>query len=124
MADVCDSLSFHRAALAGSRSRSVRIWRGSDYVDVTATWGKTPIGFTLSGQVTQSWQTTDLLVPVEQLVLAGHVVEPERGMRAEATINGVTVWYVFAETDDKRTWRWADANTRKTYRIHMREAAA
>lgn len=109
--------------LDATQAETVRIWRGSDYVDVEATWSSTPIGFALSGQVTQSWQTTDLLVPVEQLVLGGHAVEPERGMRIEATINGNTVWFVCAETDDKRSWRWADAATRKTYLIHMREAA-
>lgn len=123
MADVLDSLSFHHAALRGSRSRTVRYWRGSAYVDLPATFGSTPIGFALSGDVTQSWQTNDIIASVSDLVLGGHAIEPERGDRVEATINGELVKFVVAETDDKRTHRYEHGGVRERYRIHMREAA-
>ena len=106
-----------------ANAAQVRYWRGSAFVDFEAELSNTPIGSALSGDVTQTWQTTDILVYVSDLVLGGHAIDPERGDRVEATINGELVKFVVAETDDKRTHRWVDATTRLKHRIHMREAA-
>lgn len=124
MADVCDSLSFHRAALAGSRSRSIRYWRGSAYVDLSdVVMGATPIGFALSNTLIQSWRSTDFLIPVASLALNGREISPEKGDRVEVSLNGETVRFVVAQTDDQRCFRYSDAVARKTFRVHTREAA-
>lgn len=110
-----------KTATAGADT--YKYWRGSADVDVDAVMGSTPIGFALSGTIVQSWQSTDFLVPAAQLLLGGHAIEPEKGDRIEATINGATVRFVVAQTDDQRCFRWSDPVLRETYRIHTREAA-
>ncbi len=122
LADLLESLSFHHAALAGSRSRTVRYWRGAASVELSATFGSTPVGFALSGGVVQSWQTNDILVSTSDLVLGGAAILPQLGDRVEATINGQLVRFIVAETDDQRTHRWHDGAGRERLRIHLREA--
>lgn len=108
--------------LQASDSETFRYWRGSAYVDVSAVFSSTAIGTVLSDGVTQSWQTTDIIVPVEDLILGGHQVTPQLGDRVEKSINGQSVSFKVAEADDSRTHRFADAVTREQFRIHLREA--
>lgn len=120
MANVQDSLSFHRAALRGSCAVEARIHVGGDYVDVPATIGQTPIGFDHGNGVIQTWQSTDFLVQAADLVIADQEITPHVGMWIACTLNGRSVEFNVLEADNGRCFQWSGPG-RTTFRIHAKE---
>lgn len=84
--------------------------------------GETPIGFDFgTGNIIQSWQTTDFLIPAASLALFGSEFVPQPGHRIVRTVLDQTIPFEVRNADDGRCFRYSDAVTREMLRVHCKE---
>ncbi len=101
-------------------TRMVRYRRGSDFVDLPATIGRTEFQVDDGYGVLQKFESRDFLVLAAHLQLTGTAVLPERGDRIEETVGGMTYVYEVLAPGKEPPFRYSDPY-RITLRIHTKQ---
>jgi hypothetical protein len=114
------------ADLATDRmARSVTYGRGTDSVVVRAQIGSTTfesMGAGGGGPIAEV-VSRDYLIRAADLILAGNVIEPERGDKiTEVLPDGTTIVCEVLIHGNEPAWRWAD-NYKISLRIHTKETS-
>jgi hypothetical protein len=108
--------------LRTSVSQTVRYRRGAAYVDVLATFGLATDSSDASPEARRTWQSTDFMIAVADLVLAGHEVEPQVGDRIEFTPRTETITFQVQNDEvSGKCFSHCDDSTKLTFRIHTKE---
>lgn len=104
--------------LKTSVSQTVRYRRGAAYVDVLASFGITGDQEKNSPESQRVWQATDFLITAADLVLGGHVEEPQKGDKIEFL---TSTFEVLPDEITGRCFGYCDDSTKSMLRVHTKE---
>lgn len=73
------------------------------------------------GRSRVEWSDKDFLIPVDELIIGGNLVEPEKGFRITQVFDNPVGTQVFEITapNDEKPWRYSDPQN-TVYRIHTK----
>ena len=112
-----DWLEDQRTRYAAS---TVEYVRGSRFVELSATVGKTTFEVDDGYGVLVRHESRDFLILAADLVLDGQSIQPERSDRIRETQGGTVYVYEVSAPGKEPCWRYSDA-FRKTLRIHTKQ---
>ena len=101
-------------------SRSVTYHRGENSVEVQATIGKWTFEIDDGMGVLEKIESRDFLILTADLVLAGEVIEPQRGDRIKEPSGDKVYVYEVLAPGKEDCWQYSDLY-RKTLRIHTKQ---
>lgn len=108
--------------LKASVSQTVRYYRGSDYVDVSATFELSNDAAEASPEAQRTWRQTNYEILTSDLVIAGHEILPQRGDRIEFTPRTTKVTYeVLPDEITGKCFVFIDDSTQNMLRVHTKE---
>ena len=104
----------------GCMSETVTYHRGTDWVEVQATIGKTEFEVDKGTGILQRIESRDFLILAADLILAGQEIEPQRGDRIRETCGDKVYVYEVLAPENEDCWRHSDP-FKKTLRIHTKQ---
>ena len=121
MADVLkDGLAWLTGKLREYAAQTVTYSRGTDSVDVPATFGKKLLKIDDGmGGIRVEWTDMDFLIPAADLVLNGSPVIPQRGDLIHITEAYDTQTFEVLPFGSEPAWRWSDPH-QSMLRIHTK----
>lgn len=110
-------------SLKAVASQSVTYARGTDSVDLHATFGRKLLKLDDGeGGIRLQWTDMDFVIPAADLVLSGAVIEPERGDAIYIVARDKVRQYEVMPYPPDPCWTWSDPY-QLMYRIHTKHVA-
>jgi hypothetical protein len=116
---LADGLAFLTEQLTDHAAKLVTYSRGSDSVEVRATWGAKLLKLSGEFDVRIEWTDMDFCIKASLLVLNGEQVIPRRGDMIQLVINEEAQTFEVFPFGDEPPWRWADPH-QSMVRVHTK----